>query len=144
MKLSRTRLRTVTVSIASGVSLLGVAGCSGTQMIANESRPPVIRNITAEITDGGVLISPVKIGAGPVHLVVTNQSNSSRELTVDSQSKSAGEKNASSGPINPQGTAEVNVNLEEGDYRVGASGTQGAALTVGPSRPSGQNEVLEP
>jgi hypothetical protein len=131
-------------AIASGGLLFAVAGCGETQSFANKSRPPVILNVTAAITDHAVQISPDKIGAGPVHLVVTNQSDASRELTVDSQSARAGEKNASSGPINPRGTAEVNVNLEEGDYRIGASGTRAATLTVGPTRPSGQNEVLEP
>jgi hypothetical protein len=129
---------------ACGAVALAASGCGESQSFANKSRPPVILNITAEITDQGVLVSPAKIGAGPVHLVVTNQSNSSRELTVDNQSSAAGEKNASSGPINPQGTAEVNVSLEEGDYSIGASGTKPAKLTVGPMRPSGQNEVLEP
>lgn len=144
MRLSRAKLRTGIAGIASGALLLALVGCGQSQTFADKSRPPVILNITAEITEGGVLISPTKIGAGPVHLVVTNQSDSSRELTLDSQSGNAGEKNASSGPINPQGTAEVNVNLEEGDYRIGASGARAAKLTVGPSRPSAQNEVLEP
>ena len=144
MRLSWAKLRMGIAGIASGALLLAVTGCGQSQTFADKSRPPVILNITAEITDHGVLVSPGKIGAGPVHLVVTNQSNASRELTVDSQSGSAGEKNVRSGPINPQGTAEVNVNLEEGDYRVGAPGAQAAMLTVGPSRPSGQNEVLEP
>lgn len=144
MRLSRAKLRMGIAGIASGGLLLAVAGCGESQTFANKARPPVILNITAEITESGVLVSPAKIGAGPVHLVVTNQSDSSRELTLDSQSGNAGEKNARSGPINPQGTAEVNVNLAEGDYRIGASGTQAATLTVGPSRPSGQNEVLEP
>ena len=144
MKLSRAKLRMGVAGIASGALLLAVTGCGESQSFADKSRPPVILNITAEITDQGVLISPGKIGAGPVHLVVTNQSNASRELTLDSQGGNAGEKKASSGPINPQGTAELNVSLEEGDYRVGASGTPAAALTVGPTRPSGQNEVLEP
>lgn len=144
MRLSRAKLRMGIAGIASGVLLLAVSGCGESQSFADKSRPPVIVNITADITDHGVLLSPDKIGAGPVHLVVTNQSDSSRELTLDSQSGSAGEKNASSGPINPQGTAEVNVSLEEGDYRVGASGTPAATLTVGPTRPSAQNEVLQP
>lgn len=144
MRLSKAKLRTGIAGIAGGAVLLAVTGCGQSQTFADKARPPVILNITAEITDQGVLISPGKIGAGPVHLVVTNQSNASRELKLDSQSSNAGEKNASSGPINPQGTAELNVNLEEGDYRVAASGTPAATLTVGPSRPSGQNEVLEP
>lgn len=144
MRLSRAKLRMGIAGTACGALLLAVSGCGESQSFANKSRPPVILNITAEITDQGVLVSPAKIGAGPVHLVVTNQSQSSRELTVDSQSASAGEKPASSGPINPQGTAELNVNLEEGDYKVSASGTGSARLTVGPMRPSGQNEVLEP
>lgn len=144
MKLSWCRLRTVAAGIAGGSVLLGATGCGGTQTLAQESRPPVVLNVSADITDRGVQISPEKIGAGPVHLVVTNQSDSSRELTLESQSSNAGEKGSSSGPINPQGTAEVNVNLEEGDYRVAASGTRAATLTVEASRPSGQNEVLEP
>jgi hypothetical protein len=144
MRLSMARLRTPLAGIAGGLLLLAVSGCGETQTFANKSRQPTVLNVTAAITPTGVELSPDKIGAGPIHLVVTNQSDASRDLSVESQSTDAGEKPVSSGPINPQGTAEVNVNLEQGDYKVGASGTRGAKLTVGPSRPSGQNEVLEP
>jgi hypothetical protein len=126
-------------------AVLAISGCGSKTAYTAHQRPPSVVNVTAAITDHGVLLSPTKLGAGPVHLLVTNQSTDSRELTVQSTSGNAGPKDVSSGPINPQGTAEVNVDLREGGYRVSASGAGPAAtLTVTGSRSSSQNEVLEP
>jgi hypothetical protein len=137
-------MRMVFVVLA-GVAGMAVAGCGNKTRYANNLRPPIVLNVTAAITDREVLISPRRIGAGPIHLLVTNQSSSSRKLTLGSADGSAGPSDATSAPINPQGTAEVNVDLPEGDYQVAASGgPRPAFLTVSGKRSSAQNEVLQP
>jgi hypothetical protein len=137
-------MRMLIVGLACAAMLV-VAGCGSKKGYANDLRPPVVLNVTAAITNREVLVSPKQIGAGPIHLVVTNQSDLSRKLKLQSVDGSAGPSDASSAPINPQGTAEVNVDLPEGDYRVVATGGgRPASLTVSGKRASGQNEVLQP
>jgi hypothetical protein len=137
-------MRMVVVVIA-GAALLVVSGCGNKKTYANNLRPPVVLSVTAAISDREVLLSPKKIGAGPIHLVVTNQSSMSRKLVLESVDTGAGPAPASSAPINPQGTAELNLDLPEGDYRVAATGGGRAAmLTVSGQRRTGQNEVLQP
>ncbi|MEA2389934.1 MAG: hypothetical protein QOK31_43 [Solirubrobacteraceae bacterium] len=137
-------MRMVMVVMA-GAAVLVVAGCGNKKTYANNLRPPVVLNVTAAISDREVLLSPKVIGAGPIHLVVTNQSTMSRKLVLESVDSGAGPPTTTSAPINPQGTAEVNLDLPEGDYRVVATGGGRAAmLSVSGHRKSGQNEVLQP
>lgn len=143
MRESSVRKAIVGAAVTALLPVLGACGSASTKQSA--ARPPVVVNLTASITSREVLVSPTRVGAGPVRLVVTNQSDRSRELTLQSTGSGAGEADARSGPINPQGTAELNVNLSEGSYRVvGSDGVRGASLTVGRERPSGQTQVLEP
>ena len=51
------------------------------------------------------------------------------------------------GPINPQDTATVRLRVLQGEHTLSAeesSGLREATLTVGPERPSAQNELLLP
>jgi hypothetical protein len=136
-------MRSVTVALTGAVALL-VSGCGAGKPYANKPRPAVVANVSAAITDRGIEVSPTRLGAGPIHLVITNQSSASRELVIRTDSSDAGEAPARSGPINPQGTAEINVDVTEGPYVIEAKGVSPASLTVGAPRPSGQNQVLQP
>jgi hypothetical protein len=140
-------MRTLIVS-AVGALALAVAGCGGGSY-ANNPRPAVPVNVTAYISSAAVQISPTSLGAGPVVFIVTNQSGASRELRVESAGSSSSSCETSgtacSGPINPQGTAQVKVDLRPGDYRVSAGDSlRAASIHVGPPRPSAQNQVLQP
>jgi len=51
------------------------------------------------------------------------------------------------GPINPQDTATLKVSVKPGEYTLSADGSSSitpARLTVGPKRPSAQNQLLQP
>lgn len=140
------------------VAATAVAGCGGGSHYANQARPPVPVNLTVYINDHRVSVSPTSVGAGPVELIVTNQASNSESLTVLQSGAAVGQPLADTGPISPQGTAQVTVNLSSpGDYTVGispASQTQAAAATptgihaavlhVGTPRPNANSQLLQP
>ena len=55
--------------------------------------------------------SPAEFGAGPITLLVANQSGASQTLTIDGP-----RLRRSVGPINPQDTATVGSRVEPGEY----------------------------
>ncbi len=115
-------------------------------------------NLTVYINDQSVSVSPNAVGAGPVVLIITNQSRAAESLTVMPAGASASQPIADTGPINPQATAQLSVNLNQpGAYTVGItpnasteaaaalpSGVKPAVLRVGHPRPSGSNALLQP
>jgi hypothetical protein len=89
-------------------------------------------------------VSPAHVGSGPIRLIVANESSKSLDVRVDPvDAEGVG---ARSGPINPQDTAELQLDVAEGTYRVHATpgSAVGADLHVGPRRASAQNQLLLP
>jgi hypothetical protein len=138
------------------IAAVGVAACGGGQHYANLPRPPSPINLTVYIDDQRVSVSPASVGAGPVELIVTNQASNAESLTVLPAGVAASQPLADTGPISPQGTAQVTVNLKTpGDYKVGTSpssdaaaatktGIEAATLHVGRPRPSASDQLLQP
>lgn len=116
----------------------------------NSERPPVPIVISAAINDDAVSVSPKRFGAGPITLVISNQSTSSQQVTLetvdDPGGSSPGVKAIATGPISPRETASVKGNVKQGTYalRVGADGVRAARIVVGEQRPSAQNDLLQP
>jgi len=50
----------------------------------NNLRPPAPLNITASVSNAGIAVSPGAFGAGPIVLIVTNQTGASQEVTFES------------------------------------------------------------
>jgi hypothetical protein len=136
------------IAMAIGATLV-IAGCGGDDTdYANEPRPPAPIVVSASIGADRVSVSPRRFGAGPVTLIVTNQTGESREITLETDeiggSSPGIEQN--SGPINPGDTASLKAELRRGTYRVGVDdrGIDGARLRVGAERKSAQDELLQP
>ena len=125
-----------------------MAACGEEDDYANEPRPPSPIVVSAAVTDSRVSVSPREFGAGPVNLIVTNQTDKSQEITLETDEigGSAPGIQQSTGPINPGDTASLKANLKQGTYRVGVDGQniRAAALDVGTERESAQNELLQP
>jgi hypothetical protein len=103
------------LTVVGGSLALFVAGCGTGKNYANNPRPPVPIVVAAAISPNGVSVSPSRFGAGLIQLVVTNLTNSSQQLTLES--RDAGGRPAFSqqtGPINPQDTASLSANLVTG------------------------------
>lgn len=139
--------RTVAAMVLAGVGA-GPAACGAETRYANAPRPPVPINVTAAITDERVRISPRSFGAGPIVLIVANQSRRSHEFTLETASGPGGPPGIrqTTSAVNPRGTAELKVDFEPGSYRlsVRSQGVRPAAIRVGKARPSAQNELLQP
>lgn len=139
---SRSLLRRFVPALVGGLAL---AGCGGDDDFANNPRPPAPIVVTAVIASDGVSVSPGSFGAGPVNLVVTNQTDSTQQITLQGAGGGANIEQTT-GPINPRETASLKADLTEGEYSVGVNGEEidAATLEVGPERASAQNELLQP
>jgi len=123
------------------MALIG-AGCGSDDEARSEQRPPVPVNISVQVGAERITASPDEVGAGPVTLLVANQSGAAQTLTVDGPRLSR-----SVGPIPPDDTATLKITVQQGDYTVSAeesAGLDSVTLTVGAARPSAQNELLLP
>jgi hypothetical protein len=143
------------LALTAGTTL---SACGGSKHFANEPRPPAPVNLTVYINDQRVSVSPGKVGAGPIIFIITNQASSAESLAVTSSGGGSSQPLADTGPISPQGTAQLSVDLKSpGDYTVGIApnnsteaaaatptGIQPALIHVGQPRASSNNEVAQP
>jgi hypothetical protein len=124
-----------------------LAGCGGgDDAYENQPRPAAPINVTAAIADGKISVSPKEFGAGPIVLIVSNQTEDPQELTLETDELGGDEPGLapqSTGEIRPSGTATIKVDVREGTYALrGRTGE--VSLAVGAPRPSAQNELLQP
>lgn len=140
-----TRARALFAIAATTVSLL-VSACGEEDDYANEPRPPSPIQIGAAITQDGLTVSPSEFGAGPVTLIVTNQTERSQEVTLETDEIGGSDPGIRqrSGPINPGDTASVKADLRQGTYSVSVGSAGSATVKVGPPRPSAQDDLLQP
>jgi hypothetical protein len=122
-----------------------LAGC-GEDDFKNEARAPVREALTGVIQDDAVTVSPSKLGAGPVEITISNQTDSNRSITLEG--KSIIER---AGPVAPGGTATLQKTLAPGSYEVKAGSTKAvrheirpAVLRIGKERKNSNNDVLLP
>jgi hypothetical protein len=142
---SHTTLRAGALILASA-TVLG-AGC-GSESHKNKLKPPEPINVTASVSDKRVSVSPKAFGAGPIVLIITNQTAHKEDVTLetDTTSGKAGIQQ-STGPIIPEGgTAQLQVNVSTGTYRLSTADdrVEAATIAVGGSRGTSQNELLQP
>jgi hypothetical protein len=126
--------------VAAGALALGATGC-GQDEHENLPREPVAIEITTSVSDRQVDVSPSEVGAGLATFTIANLSDESMSLTI------SGPTDDASNEIPPGGTGIMKMRLREGTYEVTAG--QNARprpdeLSVGPERPSAQNELLLP
>jgi hypothetical protein len=130
------------------LALASVAGCGSGNDYANNPRPPAPINVTAAITNSKVSVSPQRFGAGPIVLVISNQSTSAQEVTFETDELGSSQpgRTFSTTPINPRGTATLKVDVRRGAWKLGTKdrGVRPAAVLVGRQRKSAQNDLLQP
>jgi len=139
-------LRTCVALLAGGIV---IAGCGNDKNYKNEPRPPSPINVTAFVSGRQVSVSPNTFGAGPIVVIVTNQSQSSQDVTFQTSTAGSGsgdDLTQSTGPINPGDTGQIKLDVAQGRYvvRTGSDSIRPAAVNVGPQRESAQNKLLQP
>ena len=125
--------------LAAGAAALAISAC-GEDDFENNPRPAAPIELSALISDGGVKVSPAKdVGAGPVTVTISNQTDDPERLVFD------GPTDDSSDPVIAGGTGSMKFDLAEGEYTV-STGEEGPSqqFSVGPDRPSSQNDLLLP
>jgi hypothetical protein len=129
----------VLVFAAALVTALAVAGC-GRDDFENDPRPPVPAEVSVKIAKDGVGVSPREFGAGLVNFTIANLTTQPGTLAI------SGPVDADSTEIPPAGTDTIKVDMKTGSYEASVSGVavRPFAFTVGPERPSAQNDLLLP
>jgi hypothetical protein len=128
----------------------GVAAGCGEDDFENEPRPPAPIALGGVIQDEGVTISPdgtgTRVGAGPVRLEVSNQTDDPHTLTLEGETTEE-----SVGPVQPGDVGVIQKTLERGTYEVRAGSERAVAreiptatLEIGPQRESSSDRLLLP
>jgi hypothetical protein len=141
----KTRWSRAVALLAAGTLLTIVSGCGGDDF-ENKPRPPVPEELTGVIQPDKVTVSPSKVGAGPVLITLSNQTDDAHTVTL--QGESIEER---IGPVNPQDTATIQKTLSPGRYEVRAGSAVAvpkeiipAVLSVGRERRDSNNRLLLP
>jgi hypothetical protein len=142
------RRRRRTPATVMALTALVLAGCGASSDYRNEPRPPAPIVLTASISDQRISVSPRSFGAGPISLIVTNQTKAAQRVTIesaDAPGQGPGLKQQTA-PINPRDTATLKADVDPGRYsvHVGGDAIAATALRVGPQRASAQNDLLQP
>jgi hypothetical protein len=145
----------MTVGILAACALV-VSGCGGGATFANKPRSASPVNLTVYVNSAQVSVSPASVGAGPVVFIVTNADSKTETLAIKTSDRT--QTLASTGPINPQATADVTVDFTNpGNYTLSASKSgiteaaqsklssiQAATIHVGPARANSSSQLLQP
>ena len=130
------------------LTLVSLAGCGGGGDYKNRPRPPAPINVTAAITNSKISVSPRRFGAGPIVLIISNQSSSAQKVTFETDELGGSKpgRTFNTTPINPRATATLKVDVRQGSWKLSASqnGIRAAAVSVGRKRKSAQNDLLQP
>jgi predicted component of type VI protein secretion system len=136
---------TVRTCAALAIAAVLIAGCGG-EDFKNEARAPIRVALTGVIQDDAVTVSPSKVGAGPVEITISNQTDAARSITLEGDSITERE-----GPVAPGDTATIQKTLAPGSYEVKAGSTKAvvkeirpAVLRIGKERKNSNNDLLLP
>ncbi len=128
--------------------MLTASGCGDDDGFANRERAPTTITLSVALTPRDITVSPSRIGAGPVELIASNLTSTSQQITLRSETLSAGTAplQQRTGPINPGDTASLTADLVQGSYRVttGSGRTPWATIRVGPERSGASAQLLQP
>jgi hypothetical protein len=128
-----------------GISAASATGCGGDDF-ENEPRAPVPVELTGVIQDEKMTVSPRKVGAGPIIITISNQTEDAHTVTLEGESVKE-----RTPPINPQDTATIQKTLRRGTYEVRAGSSAAvpeeirpATLVIGRQRPNSNDRLLLP
>lgn len=122
-----------------------LAGCGGGGTnFADKPRPAAPVQLNGVINNAGVQISPAHIGAGPVQILVSNQTKAPHTLELNG----ANIATVTTAPIGAGNTGQIQATLQRGVYTVKAGSSHAvvrelkpARLVIGPPRADSNNQL---
>ena len=126
-RVGRTR---VAVLLVGGLAAPALVGCGSGNDFKDKPRPAVPLELSGVITDKAVSVEPRRLGAGPVTILISNQSRQSHTVTLEGGPHNTIEQ---VGPINPLDTGRIQETLEPGTYSVKAGSVHAAAREIKPA-----------
>ncbi len=129
---------------------VAVSGCGGDDF-ENKPRPPVPIELTGVIQAEKLTVSPDNVGAGPLQITISNQTDEAHTVTLESVATGGGSVRERVGPIQPDDTATIQKTLAQGAYEITVGSDQATAdeiepaeLSIGPERKSSSDKLLLP
>jgi hypothetical protein len=126
---------------------LATAGCGGGERSDRAGAAPAI-TVGAVIAPRGVTVSPSRIAAGTIELLVSNQTATSQRLELRSGRLASGGRLLAqrTGPVNPGATASLKAELDEGSYVVSVRDPRidPATIVVAAASATTSDELLAP
>jgi hypothetical protein len=138
----------VRIAVVLASAALLATACGDTEPRQNRERPAAPVTLTAAVHDDGIQVSPAVTGAGPIVLVVSNQTAKPQKVTfeTDELGGRTGGNTASTPLIEPQGTGRLSIDARTGRYAVHVRDrtVRAAHVKIGPPRQSSQDDLLQP
>jgi hypothetical protein len=138
----------VRLAVALASTALLATACGDTEPRTNLPRPPAPVTLTAAVHDDRIQVSPAVTGAGPIVLIVSNQTAKPQRVTFETDELGGrmGGNTVSTPVIGPEGTGRLSIDARSGTYSVHTRDRtiRAARVTVGPRRASSQNQLLLP
>jgi hypothetical protein len=136
--------------LMAGAFPFAATGCGGGNF-QNKPSPAVPIELTGVIQKAKVTISPGEVGAGPILITISNQTNDAHTVILEGESRRSNRVEERVGPINPLDTATLQRALAPGSYEIRAGSRAAvpreiapARLRVGRERADSNDEVLRP
>ncbi|HEY1359827.1 MAG TPA: hypothetical protein VGF21_16105 [Thermoleophilaceae bacterium] len=85
--------------------------------------------LTGVIQPAKVTVSPNKVGAGPVLITISNQTNEAHTVTLEGDTVKE-----RIGPVQPEDTATIQKTLARGDYEVRAGSSVAVPKEITPAK----------
>ena len=127
------------IALVVAVGAVALTGC-GRDDFENDPRPPLPAEVSIEIGEKEVIVSPAEFGAGLVNFTIANLGETEAAIAID------GPTTAESDEVAPGGTTILKTEVSTGDYEAEALGTDASPFEfeVGPERESAQDDLLLP
>jgi hypothetical protein len=130
------------VAAAVGLAALTVVAC-GSDDYENEPRPPTPAEISIQVADDELSVSPSEFGAGIANITILNTGTEPTKVAIQGPSPGLSPRVA-------PGTSDVlKIEMDPGEYEATAADLDLADVppfefVVGPERESANNELLLP
>lgn len=129
-------------TVAAGLAALTIAACGG-EDYENEPRPPTPAEISIQIADDDLTVSPSEFGAGIANFTIVNFGREATRVAISGPTPDQSEA------VAPGASAVLKMEMEPGEYEATAADLDLADVrpfdfVVGPERESANNELLLP